>query len=510
MTEQAEQVLNLDGVNLDDITLSDWRPGLPLTAAALEHGVSVEMIQQWFGLWAIEETFGKRLSEQLSGFNLPQHLQSQTTILNVNGDLVPAGSKPAAAAPSELMNSRPGEPRTYQGVRIIDMRGTVQKRASSFGGASTITARQQIRAADRDADVNHIILRVDSPGGTVSGIMELAEDVAATQTPIIGFVEDLAASAGFWAIANADRIVANNPIASVGSIGVFMLVQDSSKFAEDVGIKVHILKTGEFKGAGAPGIEVTEAQLDYIQQRVDRTFEEFLSVVQRGRGMERSALMKIADGRVFPADEAVRLGLIDEVKSLDELVEELVAAPAASVSRTQGRGKAMSETTAAKPATISQLRAACPAAPDTFILEQVEAEATVESAASAFETFQLRQQIKDAEEAKAKAEAEAAAAKEDAEKAKAEAAKAKADTPDVPAVGGSASDDDTELDAEDPLKAWPAACEAEIKSGRHDSRADAVAAANRKNPGLREEFTAASNQRRQENLRPRTQPNATL
>lgn len=499
----TDHTLNLDGVNLDDVVLSEFQPGLPLTAAALEAGVSVEMIQQWFGLWAIEETFGKRLSEQLSGFNLPQHLQSQTTILNVNGDLMPS-----AAAPSALMDSRPREPQTFGGVQVIDMRGTIQKRASSFGGASTIAARKHIRAADRDPDVKHIILRVDSPGGTVSGMMELAADVAATQTPLTGFVEDLAASAGFWAIANADRIVANTPIANVGSIGVFMLVQDSSKMAEDVGIKVHILKTGEFKGAGAPGIEITEAQLEYIQQRVDRTFEEFLSVVQNGRGIERSALMEIADGRVFPADEAVRLGLIDEVKSLDELVEELVAAPAASVTRTHGRGKAMSNTNAAKPATISQLRAACPGAPDTFILEQVEAESTVESAASAFETFQLRQQIKDAEAATAKAEAEAAAAKEETEKAKAKAAKAKADTPSVPAVGGSADSDDTEMDADDPLLAWPAACEAEIKSGRHDSRAAAVAAADRKHPGLRESFTEASNERRQ--VRPRTKPNAKL
>jgi signal peptide peptidase SppA len=205
------------------------------------------------------------------------------------------------------------------GVAVIELEGPLMKLQSKYGGSSTLAARSMIRHAVKDSSVRVIMLHIDSPGGTVAGTHDLAQEVSAANKtkPVYAHIDDLGASAAYWVASQAQRITAN-ATAMVGSIGTYAVVHDMSGMAEMEGIKVHVISTGEFKGMGIPGTVVTDKQLAYMQERIDGLNEHFLKGVTTGRGMPRSQLNDIADGRVFIALKAMGLGLIDAVSSFDQ------------------------------------------------------------------------------------------------------------------------------------------------------------------------------------------------
>lgn len=205
------------------------------------------------------------------------------------------------------------------GIAVIPFSGQVTKGESSFGGASSVWTRQSLRKAVNDERINAILLHIDSPGGTVSGTGDLADDIdqADALKPVYAYIEDLGASAAYW-IASQARAIFANPTAQVGSIGTMTYVEDSSGAYEKAGIKVHLVSTGKFKGAWLDGLKVDEEYLQTVQTEVNDLNEHFLAGVLRGRtGMNREQLMGVADGRVFIADKAKQLGLIDQVSTLD-------------------------------------------------------------------------------------------------------------------------------------------------------------------------------------------------
>ena len=108
----------------------------------------------------------------------------------------------------------------------------------------------------------------------------------------------------------------------MGSIGTVLVVEDFSKQAEDLGIKVHVIATGPNKGAGIPGSEVTDEQLKMFAERVEGMNAHFLAAVRGGRKLSRAQLEAVTDGRVFIAEKAKGLGLIDAVQSDDATMGE--------------------------------------------------------------------------------------------------------------------------------------------------------------------------------------------
>jgi signal peptide peptidase SppA len=207
------------------------------------------------------------------------------------------------------------------GMAIVDIRGHMTKGRSSFGGTSTVALRRSVRALAADDSVSGIMLRIDSPGGTADGTFELAEDVreAAAAKPVRSHIDDLGASAAYYVASQTSRITANAP-GEVGSIGAVAVLVDSSAALERDGIKVHVISTGPDKGAGAPGAQITEDQLAMFQERVHDINAFFLEAVGRGRRLGGAELARVSSGRVWVAEKALRLGLIDQVMSWDEAV----------------------------------------------------------------------------------------------------------------------------------------------------------------------------------------------
>ncbi len=243
---------------------------------------------------------------------------------------------------SEVQIKAQAEDRRYaqigDNIALIRIVGQMQKGSSKFGGTSTIRVRRALRQALAKPDVKGIMLSIDTPGGTAAGTLELADDVAAAQArkPVHAYIEDLGASAAYWVASQAGRLSANRP-GEIGSIGTFGVIEDLTDAAEQMGIKVHLISTGPYKGMGYPGTPVTEEHLAYVQELVEDINETFLQSVKRGRGVPIATVHKWADGRTWVGKKALDKGMIDAVEPFDEAVKALRRAVAERRSGTAGR-----------------------------------------------------------------------------------------------------------------------------------------------------------------------------
>ncbi|HEY7821939.1 MAG TPA: S49 family peptidase, partial [Acidimicrobiia bacterium] len=216
--------------------------------------------------------------------------------------------------------------RVVDSMAVVPVMGPMIRRAGPmaryFGVAGTDSIRLAIESADRDPDISEILLRVDSPGGSVSGLDQLGDAIAKAETHVVVQVEGTAASAAYYVASQADEIYVGRGDL-VGSIGVRMLAVDDSKFYEEMGVRFIPIDTGEHKSAGAPGVPITDEQIAHWQHIVDFYFADFLSMVSNGRGRSVEQVRQVADGRMFTPSEAQAAGLIDGVASLEETLGRL-------------------------------------------------------------------------------------------------------------------------------------------------------------------------------------------
>jgi len=200
------------------------------------------------------------------------------------------------------------------------------KGSSKYGGTSTIATRVALRAAIDDQKVNAIMVVVDSPGGTVAGTQELADAItaAAGSKPLAVYVDDLSASAAVWATAGASEITAGRS-ARIGSVGVINVLEDTSKEAEANGVEVIVFATGGYKGVGVDGASVTDEHRTYMQSLVDDMGAMFFDAVAAGRNISAEAMTEIKSAKIFNAQKALELGLIDRIGTFEDAAASLMS-----------------------------------------------------------------------------------------------------------------------------------------------------------------------------------------
>ena len=216
------------------------------------------------------------------------------------------------------------------GVAIIPVVGTILKDIplcyELFEGAavSTEILREQIESAVQDHRVDSILMEIDSPGGTASGVQELGDAIyrARSQKAIHAAIRDLGASAAYWLASQASFISAN-ATAAIGSIGCVIAVNDVSERAAQEGIRTIVVASGEYKGAGIPGAPITDEEIIPWQEEVDGIEREFVAAIARGRGRSEDEVGLWASGRTWQAREARQLGLIDAVENFDDALRRL-------------------------------------------------------------------------------------------------------------------------------------------------------------------------------------------
>lgn len=240
------------------------------------------------------------------------------------------------------------------GVAVIELLGPMMKARSKYGGASTLGIRDALNTAAADPAVSSILLHVESPGGTAAGTPELADTITAVdkRKPVHAYIEDMGASAALWAASAARRVTAN-ATAQIGSIGAFLVLDDTSKAAELAGVKVHVLSTGPDKGVGVDGTAIAAEQLKPFQEWVDYLGKLFATAIQKNRGLTEKRLAAVTSGRCWAAPDALELKLIDAVEPWAAALKATAAAGAAAAKANRSTpGGARSAALAGKIATL--------------------------------------------------------------------------------------------------------------------------------------------------------------
>lgn len=186
---------------------------------------------------------------------------------------------------------------------------------------------EQLDKAQADPDVKAVVLRVNSPGGgvTASDIMyhRLMEFRAQRPgVPVITIIEDLGASGAYYVACGSDQIMAH-PTAVVGSIGVLVQTFSIASTLDKIGVKTHAIISGRYKDMLSPLKPLDEKEAQIVQVIVDKLYGRFVEVVAAGRPKLTTEQVKsLADGRVFVADEAQTLGLIDCIGYMSDALEQ--------------------------------------------------------------------------------------------------------------------------------------------------------------------------------------------
>lgn len=215
----------------------------------------------------------------------------------------------------------------FDNVAIIPLRGIMLKSypyRSSYV-ASSLHVKLAVRSARLDESIDHILIIADTPGGSVSGMHELGDEIklAAETKNCIVQVEGSLASAGYHVAVGASAIYANHKMNSIGSIGVRTVLVDTSKYYEEMGVKVLPIDTGEHKSTGQDGVPITDAQAAEIQRQVDELYVEFISVIVAGRGISEKDAKTLGDGRSWFANDAINNSLIDGIQSTEATLQGL-------------------------------------------------------------------------------------------------------------------------------------------------------------------------------------------
>jgi len=226
------------------------------------------------------------------------------------------------------------ETEVVDGVGVVSMFGVIAQRMNLFasisGGTSTEQMAAEFRALLDDRDVRAILFAIDSPGGSVYGIDELASEIRASRgiKPIIAHANPKAASAAYWLGAQADEFVVT-PSGDVGSVGVVSAHTDLSGTAEKTGIKTTLISAGRYKTEDNPYEALSEEGRAYLQARVDETHARMVRAIAAGRKVSDATVRAgFGEGRVLGAEAALAAGMVDRIEPFE-----------ATLARLQGRAR---------------------------------------------------------------------------------------------------------------------------------------------------------------------------
>jgi len=204
-------------------------------------------------------------------------------------------------------------PKAYiaeDGTGVIPIAGVIGKSLSPLekmtGAVDVSDIADTIDEYCMNPQVTRIAFQVSSPGGTVTGVEELANKVRNIAKPTMSYTDTEMASAAYWVAAAADKVVAS-PSSTVGSVGVYMVVADYSEAAKAEGIKMIVIKAGQHKAIGVPGAEVTDAHQAHLQEGVDEIHADFKAAVLQTRKLVKAEDM---EGQVFSGKQAAQRGLV--------------------------------------------------------------------------------------------------------------------------------------------------------------------------------------------------------
>lgn len=261
---------------------------------------------------------------------------SDEAMFQVNTDRVLRDSRKQMAAAS-----------TGSGIAVLPLYGVVTQRGNMLedisgpGSSSTQQFTSFLRQMLADDSVSQILIDIDSPGGSVYGVSELASEIikARAQKPVVAVANSLAASAAYWIGCAASEFYVT-PGGEVGSIGVWQAHFDYSKALEEDGVKPTLICAGKFKVEGNPYLPLDEQAQAFMQSRVDDYYNAFVEAVALGRGVSINDVKTgMGEGRVLGADAALAQNMVNGIATFDDVLAKMQARSRSSRPQSQSRLK---------------------------------------------------------------------------------------------------------------------------------------------------------------------------
>ena len=230
---------------------------------------------------------------------------------------------------------RPLEEETVDGkgtskILMLDLSGVLTEELPSFSLTTPpprvsllARVREELSKAEKDEQVRALIVRINSPGGTITASDVLYHEILAfkqrKKVPVIAAIMDVGASGGYYAALAADTIVVN-PTTITGSIGVVMVTVDAQGLMQKIGVAPLAIKSGPMKDAGSPFRSLTGPELAVFQGIIDDMYGRFVGLIVQARRLPEDRVRALADGRVYTAEQALKLGLVDRIAYLEDVV----------------------------------------------------------------------------------------------------------------------------------------------------------------------------------------------
>jgi protease-4 len=214
-------------------------------------------------------------------------------------------------------------------VLVIPVNGTITHQSQTEFLRTTPSTVQEIVAhlkrAETDAQVKSVLLKIDSPGGSTTASDLLYHEISTfkkrTGKPVVAAMMNVAASGGYYIALAADAIVAH-PTTITGSVGVIFMRPSMAGLTEKIGVGMTVSKSGINKDMGSPFREQTDAEKEIFQNITDELAQRFFDLVAKHRRVAPESLQEITTARIFTADQALKLGMIDAVGYLSDALTE--------------------------------------------------------------------------------------------------------------------------------------------------------------------------------------------
>ncbi len=201
------------------------------------------------------------------------------------------------------------------GIGVIELKGVIMDSKKIL---------KEVERFEASSDIRGVILRINSPGGAVAPSQEIHDAILKLRKkkPVVASFDSVAASGGYYVAVAADKIV-TNPGSMTGSIGVIMNFHDLSQLYKWAKVDSYNVKSGKFKDVGNEARPMTGEEKALMQDMIMNVYHQFVRAVADGRKLPVDTVLKLADGRVYTGEQAVKLGLADELGGMDAAVEQV-------------------------------------------------------------------------------------------------------------------------------------------------------------------------------------------
>jgi protease-4 len=218
----------------------------------------------------------------------------------------------------------PAAPGIGDAVAVIQLQGSISAGPQDYFTTTGVTpdrVRSLLDQATANASVKSVVVRVNSPGGSVVASDEIYQALLSFEKPVVISMADTAASGGYYIACAGDHVIAH-PDTLTGSIGVISQFLTFEGLLDKVGVDAVVIATGPRKDIGSPFREMTEEEKELWAEILDQVYDDFVAVVVEARELSEETVRELADGSIYTGQQAKDLGLVDAVGTRDDAIDK--------------------------------------------------------------------------------------------------------------------------------------------------------------------------------------------